>query len=134
MKLLLGYFLTDQAFAVSTVEFQQRPELTVSQRCSYMLGSMAPLAPMWFGGTFLGAVLGAAIPPEYSLDFAVPICFIAITAPMLRSLPHVVAACVSIGAALALVWVPYSLGLIIAAFLAMIAGVQTEHFLARRLA
>ncbi|MCP5073036.1 MAG: branched-chain amino acid ABC transporter permease [Rhodobacteraceae bacterium] len=132
MKLLLGYFLTDQAFAVSTVEFEQRPELTVPQRVAFILGSMSPLAPMWFGGTFVGAMLGTAIPPEYSLDFAIPICFIAITAPMLRTLPHVVAACVSIAAALALVWVPYSLGLIIAAFLAMIAGVRTEHWLARR--
>ena len=78
------------------------------------------------------AVAGAAIPPEYALDFAVPITFIAMVAPMLRSLPHLIAALVSVVVALALAWVPYSLGLMVAAALAMGAGAVTELMLERR--
>ncbi len=82
----------------------------------------------------LDAVAGQKIPAELSLDFAIPICFIALTAPMMRSLPHFVAALVSVAATLALIWVPYNLGLIIAAILAMIAGAQVELWLKRRAA
>jgi hypothetical protein len=53
---------------------------------------------------------------------------------MMRSLPHFVAALVSVAATLALIWVPYNLGLIIAAILAMIAGAQVELWLKRRAA
>ena len=76
--------------------------------------------------------MGVAIPPEYALDFAVPITFLAIIAPALRTLPHVIAALISAALALAFVWVPYNLGLIIAAIFAMIAGAQSEVWLERR--
>jgi len=50
----------------------------------------------------------------------------------MRSLPHFVAAIVSIIGALLLVNIPYSLGLLIAAVFAMMAGAQTELWLERR--
>ncbi|MEM9268712.1 MAG: branched-chain amino acid ABC transporter permease, partial [Pseudomonadota bacterium] len=67
-----------------------------------------------------------AIPPEFALDFAVPLTFIAIVAPSLRSLAHVAAALVSIVLALLLAWIPYALGLMIAACVAMVVGAQVE--------
>ena len=63
---------------------------------------------------------------------ALPITFLALIAPMLRTPAHVVAALVSIVVSLLAAWVPYSLGLIIAGFVAMIAGARTEVFLERR--
>ena len=132
IKLALGYFLTDQSFAVSIAEYERNPQLPLSRRITYFFGSISPLAPSWYSGTLIGALLGTAIPPEFSLDFAIPICFISITAPMLRSAPHLVAALVSVIAALLLVWVPYSLGLLLAAVLAMIAGAQAELWLGRK--
>jgi predicted branched-subunit amino acid permease len=77
-------------------------------------------------------VAGAAIPPELALDFAVPITFIALVAPALRSLPHLAAAFVSVIAALLLVAVPFGLGLMIAAALAMITGALVEIWQERR--
>ncbi|MGY9051983.1 MAG: AzlC family ABC transporter permease, partial [Rhodobacterales bacterium] len=88
--------------------------------------------PIWLISTYVGALVGAKIPPEYALDFAVPICFIALSAPMMRSLPHFIAALVSMGGTLIFISAPYSTGLLIAALLAMIAGVQTENWLKRR--
>jgi predicted branched-subunit amino acid permease len=77
-------------------------------------------------------VAGAAIPPELALDFAVPITFLAIVGPALRSLPHVAAALVSVVGWLALAWLPYNLWLFIAALLAMVTGALVEAWQERR--
>jgi hypothetical protein len=47
-------------------------------------------------------------------------------APMIRSLPHLVAAITAIVVSLICINVPYSLGLIIAGFAGMTAGSQSE--------
>jgi predicted branched-subunit amino acid permease len=82
--------------------------------------------------TLVGALAGQAIPPEYALDFAVPIAFIAVIAPLMRTLPHLVAALTSIAGTLALTPLPYNTGLLVAAVLAMAAGAETERRLERR--
>jgi hypothetical protein len=51
---------------------------------------------------------------------------------MLRSLPHIVAAGVSITMTLVLVGLPYGTGLLVAAVLAMAAGAGVEVLLERR--
>lgn len=130
-RALMAYFLVDQSFAASQAEFEARPNQPVEDKVAFFFGSITPIAPLWFVSTFAGAVVGEAIPPEYALDFAVPITFLAICAPMLRSLPHVVAAAVSIVAALALTVLPYGTGLLLAAALAMAAGALTEIALER---
>jgi predicted branched-subunit amino acid permease len=132
LRALMAYFMVDQAFAVAFKKYEEAPEMALAQKVSYYFGCLAPIVPLWYGFSYIGAVAGTAIPAEFSLDFAIPICFIALTAPMMRSLPHFIAAVVSVIAALALSWVPYSLGLIFAALLAMMAGAQAEVVLNRR--
>jgi len=127
IRTFLAYCMVDQAFAISFKKYEEMPGMTLEQKVAYYFGAIAPIVPLWYGFSFLGAYAGAAIPPEFSLDFALPICFIALTAPMLRSFPHLVTALVSVILALALAWVPYSLGLIIAAIIAMIVGAETER-------
>ena len=131
-RALMAYFLVDQSFAASQAEFEARPDLPLSEKLAFFFGTVIPIAPLWFISTMVGAMLGQAIPPDYAIDFAVPITFLAITAPMLRSLPHIVAAAVSIILTLALVWLPYGTGLLVAAVLAMAAGAGVEVLLERR--
>jgi branched chain amino acid efflux pump len=131
-RALMAYFMVDQTFAVAGKKYDEQPAMPLASKVAYYFGTVAPIMPLWYGFTYVGAVVGTAIPPEYSLDFAIPICFIAITAPMMRSLPHFMAALVSVSATLALIWVPYNLGLIIAAIFAMIVGAQVEQWLGRR--
>lgn len=126
-KLLLAYFLVDQSFAVSLSKYERTPGLSMPHKISYYFGTAIPTIGLWIVFSAIGVVAGRAIPPEYSLDFALPICFIALSAPAMRSLPHFVAGLVSLIGALALVWVPWSLGLIVAALLAMAAGAETER-------
>jgi predicted branched-subunit amino acid permease len=130
-RLLISYFLVDQSFAMAVQEYEDRPEMTINEKIAFFFGTMVPIAPLWYGATLAGALLGSQIPPEFSLDFAVPICFIAITGPMLRTPAHIIAAVVSIVVALSLAWIPYSMGLLVASVLAMVAGAQTEVYLQR---
>lgn len=131
-RALMAYFLVDQSFAASQVEFEARPELPLAEKVAFFFGTVIPIAPLWFVSTMVGAMLGQAIPPDYAIDFAVPITFLAITAPMLRSIPHIVAAGVSILVTLLLAWLPYGTGLLVAAVLAMASGAFAEVLLERR--
>ncbi|MEO0342853.1 MAG: AzlC family ABC transporter permease [Pseudomonadota bacterium] len=132
LRAFLAYAIVDQNFALGIKKFEEEPDLIWQEKVAYFLGMFVFISPLWYSSTLLGAIFGRAIPENYALDFAVPILFIALIAPLLRSLPNLVAALVSVLLALLLNSVPYSLGLIIAAGFAMIAGAQTELFLKRR--
>jgi len=130
-RALVAYFLVDQTYAVSNVKYENEPNMRLQDKLAFFFGSVTPISPLWYLFTYIGAVAGAAIPPEYALDFAVPITFIALIAPALRSLPQVAAALVSVLVALALAGLPYNAGLMVAALLAMITGAAVEKRLAQ---
>lgn len=130
----IAYVTVDQSYAVSIAKFEQEPDWPLPRKIAYFFGTVAPICPLWYLATFVGAYAGTAIPPGLALDFAIPITFLAIIAPALRTLPHVLAAFTSVVLALAFVWMPYSLGVLVAAFGAMLVGAQAELFLTRRAA
>lgn len=126
-----AYLIVDQSYACSIAQFEKEPDLTITQRMAYFLGSVTPITPLWVLGTCLGAVLGAQIPESWALDFALPITFLAMIGPMMRTLAHVIAALVAIVVALLTVSVPFNLGLLIAGAAGMMAGAQAELMLKR---
>lgn len=125
-RAVVSYVNFDQCYIASAARYEARPEMTVAQRVAFFLGVATPLAPLWITMTAVGALVGSAIPPEYALDFALPITFLAMVAPMLRTLAHVAAALTSMIVGLALVWLPSGTGLLIAAGCAMAVGVLVE--------
>ena len=127
VRAAMAYFLIDQSFALSVAEFDKRPRQTLAEKISYFFGVVTPITPLWMISTAAGAVAGRAIPPEYALDFAVPITFLAMTAPMIRSLPHAVAAGLSVALTLGLAFLPYGTGLLVAAAVGMGAGAALEY-------
>lgn len=131
-RALAAYFLVDQTYGVSIRRYEADKTLTLPERMAFFFGAAMAICPLWYFMTFLGAVAGSAIPPEYALDFAVPITFIALVAPYLGTFPHIMAAFVSVVAALALAWVPYNGGLIVAAGLAMMTGAGIEIWMEKR--
>lgn len=131
-RALVAYFMVDQVYALSAADSERAPKQSLGQKLAYYAGACTPVCPQWYFSTLTGALLGKAIPAEFALDFAVPVTFLAMIAPMLRSLPHLAAATVSIVAALLLAFLPSGLGLMGAAVLAMAAGAQTELWLNRR--
>jgi predicted branched-subunit amino acid permease len=125
-RALAAYFLVDQTYGTAINRYTLTPRMSPAQKIAYFFGAVTPVCLPWYAATYAGAVAGAAIPPELALDFAVPITFIALVAPALRSLPHLAAAFVSVIAALLLAAVPFGLGLMIAAALAMVTGALVE--------
>ena len=131
-RAVVSYFMVDQAYACSILKYEAEQAMTPSQRFTYYMGTVTPICPLWYALTLVGAVLGSQIPPEYALDFALPITFIAMIAPALRTPAHIIAAFTSVIGALVFSGIPNNLGLIVAAFLAMLAGAQTELWMERR--
>ena len=127
-----AYLTVDQSYASSIIQFEKHPGMSVPQRMAYFVGSVTPITPLWILATYLGAVLGTRIPESWALDFALPITFLAMIGPMMRTLPHVVAALVAIVVSLLTVAMPYNLGLLIAGCAGMIAGAQAELIAERR--
>lgn len=128
----MSYILVDQSYAMGLAKYETEPDMTPTARVAYFVGTMALNMPLWYGGTLVGALVGSRIPPEYALDFAVPITFLALVGPMLKSAAHVMAAFTSVALALLLAFIPYNLGLMIAAAAAMMVGAQVELMVERR--
>lgn len=131
-RALMAYLLVDQAYLLAIGRFETEPHLSRSERYAYYFGTMLLIAPAWYGATLTGALVGKTIPEAFALDFAMPITFLAMVAPMLKTLPHLAAALTSIGLALALSGLPGGAGLLVAAAAAMLVGAGTELWLARR--
>ena len=131
-RALAAYFTVDQSYALSVTRFETAPDMSVPQRMGYFAGTVALIAPLWYLATFGGAVMGTTIPESWALDFALPLAFLAMVAPMLRTPAHVVAALVSITTAILAAGLPYNLGLLVAGFAGMVAGAQAELWLKRR--
>lgn len=131
-RAFIAYLNFDQTYIASVARYEARPDMSVSDRVSYFLGVATPITPFWFGMTLVGVVAGQAIPDAWALDFIMPIMFLAMVAPMLKSLAHVAAAAVSVAVALALVDLPAGTGLLIAAGAAMLTGAFAEVWMEKR--
>jgi predicted branched-subunit amino acid permease len=131
-RALVSYFLVDATYACAITRFEKEPHWSLQDKFVYFLGAVLPVCPVWYILTIVGALIGRGMPDWLALDFAVPICFLAMIAPMLRTVPHLASALASIILALALAGVPYGLGLLIAAIAAMAVGAQMELWMAQR--
>ena len=125
-RALLAYLLTDQAYAFSIRRYSERSESVLS-RLSYYLGAASILWVTWQISTAVGAFLGASIPESWSLDFAIPLVFIALLVPAVRDLADGVAAAVAGMLAVTLVALSYNLGLPVAATTGIVAGILVER-------
>ncbi|MDO5706971.1 MAG: AzlC family ABC transporter permease, partial [Paracoccus sp. (in: a-proteobacteria)] len=125
-RMAVAYLLVDQTYALSIQYYELHPRLSVRQRLAYFIGSATALCLPWMVFSWIGATIGKAIPASIPLDFAVPITFLAMIAPMLRTPAHMAACVVAVIAGLALSGLPNGLGLLIAAPLGMAAGAWME--------
>ena len=126
-RAIVAYTLVDQNFATASVEFEDNPDQSTRDKFLFIVGAVIPLFPMWIGFSYVGAVAGNLIPEWLELDFALPILFLAIVAPMLKTLAHLGAAVTSIIVALLLGFLPSGTGVLIAGFCAMAVGAEIER-------
>ncbi|WP_050929260.1 AzlC family ABC transporter permease [Aestuariivita boseongensis] len=128
-RVFIAYFLVDQSYACSLAKYEEEPQLTVPQRVAYFFGTVTPVCPMWYIFTLVGALVGNQIPDSWALDFAVPIAFLALIVPMMRTAAHVVAALVAIAVAIIANGLPFNLGLMVAGLAGMMVGARVELWL-----
>ena len=118
-RIVLAYLLTDEAFVVSSKRFQSdHAELAHF----HLLGSGLTLWVCWQIATIFGVFAGTTIPEGWHLEFAIPLTFIALIAPLLRNWPHVVVSLVAAGVAVMGQSLPYNSWLILAAALGVCVG------------
>lgn len=123
-KVLLSYLLTDEAYAPTAIHYEEEGVQAFSHW--FLLGAGLALWSIWQISTALGILLGSAIPESWSLDFALPLTFIAMVMPVLKNRPAVLAA-VSAGIVALLAYsLPYKLGLILAALVGIGVGTFLE--------
>ncbi len=147
-KTLLAYLLTDEAYAVAILHYQEADAIstagqpaapalhpvavsphhhrTAASRHWYLLGAGLALWATWQTATAAGIFLAARVPESWSLDFALPLTFIALLAPTLRDRPARIAALAAgLTALIAAGW-PYRLGLVVAALAGIAAGTWAD--------
>ncbi len=123
-KAILAYLLTDEAYAPTIIKYEKEGITPFSHW--FLLGAGLALWSNWQVSTALGIFLGAAIPEDWPLDFALPITFIAMVVPMLKD-RSMIAAALSAGlVALLTHTLPFKLGLILAALTGIIVGTVLE--------
>ena len=93
----------------------------------YFLGAGLALWTTWQTCTAIGILLGARVPPSWSLDFALPLTFIALLAPILRDRPAVAAAVAAGAVGVICAGWPYKLGLVAAALAGIAVGVWADR-------
>lgn len=130
-RAITAFFLIDQCYAASMIEFEERPQMSSGERFAFFVGTFIVLAPIWYVFTLVGALAGTALPQNIGLDFAMPLTFIALTGPMLRSLPHVMAALTSIVLVLTCHGLPYSSGILVAGIGGMVVAAALETWMER---
>jgi predicted branched-subunit amino acid permease len=125
LQALAAFLLVDQNFVMTV---QRSKDLGASLVPWYYFGTSFPIWVNWIFLTYIGATIGQRLPKSWSLDFAVPLCFISLLAPSIRNRPSLVAATVGGLGATMLSFLPYNLGL----FLGALAGIATGAWLEKR--
>ncbi len=130
-KVPLAFFLTDEAFAVAIRRYESQNRSPFKHW--YYLGAALTMYANWLLCTLLGVTAGQLIPnaTEWGLDFAMPVTFIGIIIPYLKTRPMLVAVVAAGLAAVVAHSLLHKLGLIVAAIIGITAGVYTEKLGAR---
>ncbi len=129
-RALVSFLMVDQAFALAILKYPRAGD--DYPRTAYFVGNGLTAWVTWVSTTAAGALLGAQLPPEWQLDFAVPLIFLALLVPAVTTRPLLVAAAVAGALAVALAPLPYNLGLVVGTLAGIAAGTVAEGLLPRR--
>jgi predicted branched-subunit amino acid permease len=120
LRPLLGHMLVDQNYVSTMTKGRFREDVDV---IAYYVGAWLALAGVWQLATLAGALLGPLVPASWELDFAVPLVFLAMLAPSLKSRFAVEVAIVTgVLSAVLVPVMPMQTGLIVALVAGMLFG------------
>jgi 4-azaleucine resistance transporter AzlC len=124
-KGLLSYLLTDQAYAATITRFDDRQTEEPDKRW-YYLGVALAIWVTWQAATMLGVFLGSWASEGWSLDFVLPLIFIALALPAIKDRMTAAAALSAGGTAVFAAAMPLNIGLITAALVGVLGGLVAE--------
>ena len=126
-KIVISYFLIDQAFAISNQYFKKTKE---RNKYFHLVGGGATCWIIWQSTTLLGIILGSAIPEKLGLSFAVPLTFLALLVNDFRKFINVIVIVVSgLVATFGYNFIPFKAYIIVAA----LTGLFTAMILTRKI-
>ena len=125
-----SYALTDESYGISMAYFLSRRQQPPSPFYFY-LGSAFPTWSGWQICSVTGYLAGTLIPESWPLGMAVPLVFLALLIPMLAKGPKLTAALAAIITAVPAAQMPMNLGLLVAVFIGVAAGLIHEKLLNR---
>ena len=124
-KLALAYLLTDEAYAVTIIHYQEEGDK--QNRHWFFLGAGLTLWTTWQLSTAMGIFLGATVPASWSLDFTLALIFIALVVPSLKDRASLGAALSAGVAAIILFSLPLKTGLLVASLIGIVVGMLVER-------
>jgi len=135
-KWILAYLLTDEAYAVTILHYQddkvEEKSVPQNNKHWFFLGAGLALWSSWQLSTAAGILLGAVVPASWGLDFTLALTFIALVVPALKDRASLGAALsAGIVAVFAFRW-QYKLGLMIAALTGILIGIALENMAGRK--
>ena len=128
-KIIISYFLIDQAFAVSNEYLKKNKD---KNNYFHLVGGGATCWIIWQSTTFLGIILGSAIPEELGLSFAVPLTFLALLVNDFRKLINVIVIIISGSVAtVGYNFIPFQAYVIVAAFTGLFSAIILTKIIKR---
>ena len=91
-KIIISYFLVDQAFAVSNSYLKNNND---KNKHFHLFGAGVTCWAIWQITTFVGVILGSVIPDKLGLTFAIPLTFLALLVNDFRKLVNFIVILVS---------------------------------------
>ena len=126
-KIIISYFLVDQAFARSNEYFKKNND---KNKYFHLVGGGITCWVIWQTTTFLGIVVGSFIPEKLGLSFAVPLTFLALLVNDFRKFINVIVIIVSgLVATFGFNFIPYKAYAIVAGLTALIAAAILTKFI-----
>jgi predicted branched-subunit amino acid permease len=124
-RLFMAYLLTDQAYAVCIGRWGSNDD--PRRRVPYFLGAALLLWGSWQLSTIVGVLIGATVPDDLPLEFAVPLVFLVLLVPAITGRPSAIAAAVGgIAAVVAAEAGAGKLSLMVGAASGIVAGTLAE--------
>lgn len=127
-RALCAYLMTDQSYAIALVDYQEH-DRSVERRKWYYVGAAATLWVVWQLSTITGVLVGAQVPPGLSLEFAIPLTFLALLVPNVKGAPSALAALVGGAGTVVGTNLPYDISLVVAALVGVVAATVLETVL-----
>lgn len=129
-RILGSYLLSDNSYALAATRAQQRTHGDAAAEryeAAHYLGSSASVWLAWQAGGVAGVLVGARVPPEWGLEFIVVLVFLGMGVMQIRDAALAIAG-VAAGTVAVLAWaLPFKLGIVLAAFAGIVAGLAVER-------